>query len=163
MSFDLNSLLRPHIKDLKPYTSARDEYSGKEGIFLDANENPLGSVTQENFNRYPDPYQASLKEELSIIKEVDPKQIFLGNGSDEAIDLLFRAFCNPGKDNVILLPPTYGMYEVSANINDVEVRKVSLTADFQLQPLKILEAADQHSKILFICSPNNPSGNKVKR
>lgn len=163
MPFDLNSLLRPHIKDLKPYTSARDEYSGKEGIFLDANENPLGSVTIENFNRYPDPYQTSLKVELSKIKEVDPKQVFLGNGSDEAIDLLFRAFCNPGKDNVILLPPTYGMYEVSANINDVEVRKVSLTADFQLQPLKILEAADHNSKILFICSPNNPSGNKVKR
>ena len=163
MSFDLNSLLRPHIAKLQPYTSARDEYSGKEGIFLDANENPFGSITDQDFNRYPDPYQAALKEEIAKIKEVKPSQIFLGNGSDEAIDLLYRAFCNPGKDNVILLPPTYGMYEVSANINDVEIRKVPLTQDFQLQPDRILEAADFHSKILFICSPNNPSANKVKR
>ncbi|MDX5337757.1 MAG: histidinol-phosphate transaminase [Cyclobacteriaceae bacterium] len=163
MSFDLNSLLRPHIAKLQPYTSARDEYSGKEGIFLDANENPFGSITDQDFNRYPDPYQAALKEEIAKIKEVKPSQIFLGNGSDEAIDLLYRAFCNPGKDNVILLPPTYGMYEVSANINDVEIRKVPLTQDFQLQPDRILEAADSHSKILFICSPNNPSANKVKR
>ncbi|MDF2158061.1 histidinol-phosphate transaminase [Algoriphagus sp. CAU 1675] len=163
MSFDLNSLLRPHIGKLQPYTSARDEYTGKEGIFLDANENPFGSITEENFNRYPDPYQSELKEEIAQIKKVRPSQIFLGNGSDEAIDLLFRAFCNPGVDNVILLPPTYGMYEVSASINDVAVRKVALTSDFQLQHHKILETADKNSKILFICSPNNPSGNKVKR
>lgn len=163
MSFDLNSLLRPHIAKLQPYTSARDEYTGKEGVFLDANENPFGSITEQDFNRYPDPYQGSLKEEISKIKQVRPTQIFLGNGSDEAIDLLYRAFCNPGKDNVILLPPTYGMYEVSANINDVEIRKVSLTEDFQLQPEKILAAADANSKILFICSPNNPSANKAKR
>ncbi|GMQ28331.1 histidinol-phosphate transaminase [Algoriphagus confluentis] len=163
MSFDLNSLLRAHILRLQPYTSARDEYTGKEGVFLDANENPFGSITSEDFNRYPDPYQSALKEEISKIKGVRPSQIFLGNGSDEAIDLLYRAFCNPGKDNVILLPPTYGMYEVSAHINDVEIRKVSLTTDFQLQPQKILEAADANSKILFICSPNNPSGNKMKR
>lgn len=163
MSFDLNSLLRPHIAKLQPYTSARDEYTGKEGVFLDANENPFGSITEQDFNRYPDPYQSALKEEIAKIKQVRPTQIFLGNGSDEAIDLLFRAFCNPGKDNVILLPPTYGMYEVSANINDVEIRKVSLTEDFQLQPEKILAAADSHSKILFICSPNNPSANKAKR
>lgn len=163
MSFDLNSVLRPHIAKLQPYTSARDEYTGKEGVFLDANENPFGSITEQDFNRYPDPYQSALKEEISKIKTVRPTQIFLGNGSDEAIDLLYRAFCNPGKDNVILLPPTYGMYEVSANINDVEIRKVSLTEDFQLQPEKILAAADTNSKILFICSPNNPSANKAKR
>lgn len=163
MSFDLNSLLRPHIAKLQPYTSARDEYTGKEGVFLDANENPFGSITDQDFNRYPDPYQSALKEEIAKIKGVRPGQIFLGNGSDEAIDLLYRAFCNPGKDNVILLPPTYGMYEVSANINDVEIRKVALTPDFQLQPDKILAAADTNSKILFICSPNNPSANKAKR
>ena len=163
MSFDLNSLLRPHIAKLQPYTSARDEYTGKEGVFLDANENPFGSITDQDFNRYPDPYQSALKAEISKIKEVRPTQIFLGNGSDEAIDLLYRAFCNPGKDNVILLPPTYGMYEVSASINDVEIRKVPLTEDFQLQPEKILAKADERSKILFICSPNNPSANKVKR
>lgn len=163
MSFDLNSLLRPHIAKLQPYTSARDEYTGTEGVFLDANENPFGSITDQDFNRYPDPYQFALKSEISNIKEVRPTQIFLGNGSDEAIDLLYRAFCNPGKDNVILLPPTYGMYEVSASINDVEIRKVPLTADFQLQPEKILAQANDNSKILFICSPNNPSANKVKR
>lgn len=163
MSFDLNSLLRPHIAKLQPYTSARDEYTGKEGVFLDANENPFGSITEQDFNRYPDPYQSALKEEIAKIKGVRPSQIFLGNGSDEAIDLLYRAFCNPGKDNVILLPPTYGMYEVSANINDVEIRKVALTPDFQLQPDQILAAADPNSKILFICSPNNPSANKAKR
>lgn len=163
MSFDLNSLLRPHIAKLQPYTSARDEYTGKEGVFLDANENPFGSITDQDFNRYPDPYQTALKSEISEIKQVRFSQIFLGNGSDEAIDLLYRAFCNPGKDNVILLPPTYGMYEVSASINDVEIRKVPLTEDFQLQPEKILAKADEHSKILFICSPNNPSANKVKR
>jgi histidinol-phosphate aminotransferase len=148
---------------LQPYTSARDEYTGKEGVFLDANENPFGSITDQDFNRYPDPYQTALKSEISEIKQVRLSQIFLGNGSDEAIDLLYRAFCNPGKDNVILLPPTYGMYEVSASINDVEIRKVPLTDDFQLQPEKILAKADGHSKILFICSPNNPSANKVKR
>lgn len=163
MSFDLNLLLRPHIANLQPYTSARDEYSGTVGVFLDANENPFGSVTDQDFNRYPDPYQTALKSEISEIKQVRISQIFLGNGSDEAIDLLYRAFCNPGKDNVILLPPTYGMYEVSATINDVEIRKVPLTDDFHLQPEMILAKADQNSKILFICSPNNPSANKVKR
>lgn len=163
MSFDLNSLLRPHIANLQPYTSARDEYTGTEGVFLDANENPFGSITDQDFNRYPDPYQSALKGEISKIKQIRPTQIFLGNGSDEAIDLLYRSFCNPGKDNVILLPPTYGMYEVSASINDVEIRKVPLTEDFQLQPEKILAKADENSKILFICSPNNPSANKVKR
>ncbi|MBN3519496.1 histidinol-phosphate transaminase [Algoriphagus lutimaris] len=163
MNFDLTKLLRPHIAELQPYTSARDEYTGKIGVFLDANENPYGSITDQDYNRYPDPYQQELKEKISEIKKVDPSQIFLGNGSDEAIDLLFRAFCNPGKDNVILLPPTYGMYEVSASINDIETRKVALTSDFQLQPEKIIGATDERSKIIFVCSPNNPSGNKVKR
>lgn len=163
MSFELTSLLRPHIAKIQPYTSARDEYSGKEGIFLDANENPFGSITEQNFNRYPDPYQQQLKAEIAKIKQVHPDQIFLGNGSDEAIDLLFRAFCRPGTDNVILLPPTYGMYEVSAAINNVETRKVPLTSEFQLQTDRILDQVDTNTKIIFICSPNNPSGNKLKR
>ena len=163
MKFDLISLLRPHIASLQPYTSARDEYTGKIGVFLDANENPYGSITDQDFNRYPDPYQSDLKTEISKIKEVPADQIFLGNGSDEAIDLLFRAFCNPGKDNVILLPPTYGMYEVSASINDVAIRKVPLTSDFQMQPEKVLAAVDDQTKIIFVCSPNNPSANKLKR
>ena len=163
MRIDITTLLRPHLRQLQPYTSARDEYSGTEGVFLDANENPFGSSTSQDFNRYPDPYQTALKEEIAKIKGANPEQLFLGNGSDEAIDLLFRAFCNPGKDNVILLPPTYGMYGVSAAINGVDVRNVPLTPDFQLQPQKILQAADENSKILFICSPNNPSGNSVKR
>ncbi len=164
MKFDIARFLRPHILDIQPYSSARDEYSGKIGVFLDANENPYGTLTGEAFNRYPDPYQLDIKEKLSTIKGVDTNQIFLGNGSDEAIDLLIRAFCNPGKDNVILLPPTYGMYEVSASINDVAVKKVNLTADFQLRPDAVLDAVDeQHTKIVFICSPNNPSGNKMER
>lgn len=162
MDFDLQKLLRPHIAALKPYSSARDEYSGKEGVFLDANENPMGSITEQDFNRYPDPYQTILKEKLSKIKKVPIERIFLGNGSDEAIDLLFRAFCQPGLDNVIILPPTYGMYEVSAGINDVAVKKVPLSPDFQLLPGKVLEAVDKHTKVIFICSPNNPSGNTLK-
>jgi histidinol-phosphate aminotransferase len=163
MAFSIDDLLRPHIKHIKPYSSARDEYSGKEGVFLDANENPYGSLTGEPFNRYPDPYQLEIKEKLSFVKGVRPTQIFLGNGSDEAIDLLMRAFCIPGKDNIILLPPTYGMYEVSASINDIMVKKVNLTEDYQLRPASILSAVDKNSKIIFICSPNNPSGNKMKR
>jgi histidinol-phosphate aminotransferase len=163
MSFKLEKLLRPHIASLKAYTSARDEYTGKEGIFLDANENSFGSITEQDFNRYPDPYQLALKAKIAKIKTVKTSQIFLGNGSDEAIDLLIRAFCVPEKDNVILLPPTYGMYEVSASINNVQVQKVPLTADFQLRTDNILEAVDKNTKIIFICSPNNPSGNKVDR
>jgi histidinol-phosphate aminotransferase len=163
MAFQFNKLLRPHISKIKPYSSARDEYSGKVGVFLDANENPYGSLTGEDFNRYPDPYQLDIKDKLAVIKGVKPQQIFLGNGSDEAIDLLMRAFCNPGKDNIILLPPTYGMYEVSASINDIAIKRANLTEDFQLRVEAILETADEHSKILFICSPNNPSGNKMDR
>lgn len=130
---------------------------------MDANENPLGSITKEDHNRYPDPYQQSLKLRIQHIKGVTPQQIFLGNGSDEAIDLLFRAFCNPGKDNIIILPPTYGMYEVSAQINNVAIKRVNLTEDFQIQTDKILQEVDKFTKIIFICSPNNPSGNLMKK
>jgi histidinol-phosphate aminotransferase len=165
MSFSLQKLLRPHILTIKPYSSARDEYSGHFGVFLDANENPIGSVglPQEDYNRYPDPYQQDIKKKLSVLKNIDPSQIFLGNGSDEAIDLLMRACCIPGKDNVVILPPTYGMYEVSAAINDVELIKVNLTPDYQISPQAVLDAVNEHSKLLFICSPNNPSGNKLNR
>ena len=163
MAFDIQKFLRPHIRNIKPYSSARDEYSGHFGVFLDANENPYGSLTGEAFNRYPDPYQQEIKSKLAVIKSVSPKQIFLGNGSDEAIDLLMRAFCRPGIDNIILLPPTYGMYEVSASINDIAIKRVNLTEDFQLRPKEILMAVDENTKIIFVCSPNNPSGNKMKR
>ena len=132
-------------------------------MYLDANENSFGSPLDVNYNRYPDPIQFKVKQRLSEIKGVPPGNIFLGNGSDEAIDILFRAFCRPGVDNVITLPPTYGMYEVSANINDVEVRKIKLTLDYQLDMEGIAEAIDENTKIIFICSPNNPTGNSINR
>ena len=159
--FKLSDIIRPHIRDLVPYSSARDEYTGKEGIFLDANENPIGSAISSPFNRYPDPYQQEIKQLLSPLKGVRPGQIFLGNGSDEAIDLLMRAICRPGIDNIIVMPPTYGMYEVSANINDVHIRKVLLSEDFQIDPEKVLESVDINTRIIWICSPNNPSGNSI--
>ncbi|WP_317039305.1 histidinol-phosphate transaminase [Roseivirga sp. 4D4] len=149
------------MKNLVPYSSARDDYKGSEGVFLDANENPYGSITPEKWNRYPDPYQRALKARIAEIKNVDAAQIFLGNGSDEPIDLLFRAFCEPGVDNVIINPPTYGMYKVSADINGVEAREVLMTKDFDLNTEGILNAVDERTKIIFICSPNNPSGNDV--
>ena len=161
--FDINNILRENIKKTKPYSSARDEYKGTEGVFLDANENPLGSVTKENYNRYPDPLQKEVKNRLGKIKGVNSEQIFLGNGSDEAIDLLFRAVCKPGVDNVITMPPTYGMYEVSANINDVEVKEIPLSADFEIRIENVLTAIDQHTKMIFVCSPNNPTGNCLKQ
>ncbi|WP_420387619.1 histidinol-phosphate transaminase [Roseivirga sp.] len=154
-------LLRPHLKQLVPYSSARDDYKGSEGVFLDANENPLGSITQDNWNRYPDPYQKQLKERLSQIKGVRPEQIFLGNGSDEPIDLLFRAFCEPGKDEVIINPPTYGMYKVSADINNIKATEVLLTWDYDLDIDGILNGIQPNTKIIWICSPNNPTGNDV--
>lgn len=164
--FDLNKILRENIKKLVPYSSARDEYKGAQGIFLDANENSLGSPIDditENVNRYPDPLQLELKEKLSKIKGAPAENIFLGNGSDEAIDILYRAFCEPGKDKAIICPPTYGMYEVSASINDVEVIKINLTPDtFQLQPEKIISAFASDVKLVFFCCPNNPTGNGVK-
>ncbi|MCH7408220.1 histidinol-phosphate transaminase [Belliella sp. DSM 111904] len=163
MAFNLEKLLRPHISSIKPYSSARDEYSGKAGIFLDANENPFGSMAKGNHNRYPDPYQLDIKEKLSKVKQIPANQIFLGNGSDEAIDLLMRAFCTPSVDNIIILPPTYGMYEVSAGINDILIKRVNLTEDFQLKPKEILAEVDEKTKLVFICSPNNPSGNKLNR
>ena len=168
MAFDLDKITRENIKRLVPYSSARDEYKGKEGIFLDANENSFGApiVTgnkyDANLNRYPDPMQLQVKEKLSKIKGLPMQNIFLGNGSDEAIDILFRAFCNPAKDNIIVCPPTYGMYEVSANINDVAVKKIPLTKDeFQLDLDSILNAIDSQTKLIFICCPNNPTGNAV--
>jgi histidinol-phosphate aminotransferase len=161
--FNLQNLLRKNIKELIPYSSARDEFKGEASVYLDANENSYGSPLNESFNRYPDPLQFKVKKRLSEIKGVPPQNIFLGNGSDEAIDILFRAFCNPGSDNVITVPPTYGMYEVSANINDVEVCKIKLKTDFQLNMEGIAEAIDEHTKIIFICSPNNPTGNSINR
>ncbi|QNK63059.1 histidinol-phosphate transaminase [Pedobacter sp. PAMC26386] len=160
---DIKNLQRENIKTLRPYSTARDEYKGQASVFLDANENSYGSPLPENFNRYPDPLQLDLKDALSKIKGVPIENTFLGNGSDEAIDLLFRAFCNPGKDNIIILPPTYGMYEVSANINDVEIRKVNLLPNFQLDLEGIAEAIDANTKLIFICSPNNPTGNSIIR
>ncbi|SDK86830.1 histidinol-phosphate aminotransferase [Catalinimonas alkaloidigena] len=156
----LEDLIRPHLRDLVPYSSARDEYTGKEGVFLDANENAFGSALNDALNRYPDPYQQQLKQALAAIKGVRPDQIFLGGGgSDEAIDLLIRMFCRPGKDNILILPPTYGMYEVSAAVNDVSVVRAPLTADFQIDVERTLAAVDEHTKLLFVCSPNNPTGN----
>lgn len=148
---DVETLVRANIKRLKPYQSARDEYKGREGIFLDANENPFGE-----FNRYPDPYQLQLKQILSKIKNVSVENIFVGNGSDEVIDLALRIFCEPGVDKVIICPPTYGMYEVSANINNVEIISIPLKPNFQLDIDKILSV---EARMLFICSPNNPTGN----
>lgn len=160
---DINELQRENIKNLKPYSTARDEYKGQASVFLDANENSYGSPLEKNYNRYPDPLQLDLKDAISKIKGVPIENTFLGNGSDEAIDLLYRAFCEPGKDNVIILPPTYGMYEVSANINNVEIRKVNLLANFQLDLDGIAEAIDENTKLIFICSPNNPTGNSIIR
>ena len=152
-----------HIWNLKPYSSARDEFKGKEGVFLDANENPIGSGVPEKWNRYPDPLQIEIKEQLASIKSCSTEQIFLGNGSDEAIDLIMRMTCQSGIHNIILCPPTYGMYEVSASINHIEQRKVSLLMNYQLDVAGILEAIDSNTRLLFICSPNNPTGNKLNR
>ena len=159
MAFSLDSILRDNIKNAKPYSSARDEYKGTEGVFLDANENPYGSAIEKHVNRYPDPLQRDLKYALARVKNISAVNIFFGNGSDEPIDLLIRATCNPGKDSIIILPPTYGMYEVSAGINDVELISVPLTKEFDLNVEAILGAVKQHTKIIFICSPNNPTGN----
>lgn len=161
--FNINNILRENIKNLTPYSSARDEYQGEASVFLDANENAFGSPLDQQYNRYPDPLQYNVKKRLSEIKGVPVRNIFLGNGSDEAIDILFRSFCNPGIDNVILVPPTYGMYEVSANINDIETRKITLTEEFQLNLEGISEAIDKNTKLIFICSPNNPTGNSINR
>lgn len=155
---NIDTLIRPNIKALKPYSSARDEYSGTASVYLDANENPYNAP----FNRYPDPLQQELKNQVSIIKEIDAKHIFLGNGSDEAIDLLFRAFCEPQLDNIVTISPSYGMYQVCADINNTPVKKVTLNEDFSLDPEKVLAACDDNTKIIFLCSPNNPSGNLLE-
>ncbi len=162
-NFDIQKLIRENIANLKPYSSARHEFTGEASVFLDANENAYGSPLPENFNRYPDPVQWQLKKQLSAIKGVPPENIMIGNGSDEVIDLAYRIFCNPGKDNVIICPPTYGMYQVSAQINDVEIRKVALTGLFQLDIEGIMDAVDSNTKLLFVCSPNNPTGNNINR
>jgi histidinol-phosphate aminotransferase len=161
--FDINTLLRKNIKNLTPYSSARNEFQGEASVFLDANENAFGSPLPAAYNRYPDPMQHAIKMRLKEIKGLPVRNIFVGNGSDEAIDILFRSFCNPGVDNVIICPPTYGMYQVSANINDVETKKVLLTEEYQLNLEGIAEAIDERTKLIFICSPNNPTGNSINR
>lgn len=155
---DIKTLVRENISKLKSYSSARDEYSGTEGIFLDANENPFGKL-----NRYPDPYQQKLKDRLSLLKNIPSKNIFIGNGSDEIIDLVFRVFCEPGLDKIITFSPTYGMYEVSAAINNVEVVGIALTTDFQINFESFFQQIEskEHIKVVFICSPNNPTGNSI--
>jgi len=157
---DLQKLVRQNIISLKPYSSARDEFSGEAGVFLDANENPFGDL-----NRYPDPHQQTLKDKLKDIKKISSKQVFIGNGSDEVIDLLIRIFCNPSIDKIIVCPPTYGMYEVAANINDVMVLSVPLTQDFQLDTEALQQVISQSEpntlKLIFLCTPNNPTGNSI--
>ncbi|MFI3279853.1 MAG: histidinol-phosphate transaminase [Rikenellaceae bacterium] len=152
----IEQLVRENIRNLAPYSTARDDYQGGDlGIFLDANESPY----ENSYNRYPDPHQKLLKAKLSEIKGVAPENIFIGNGSDEAIDLLYRIFCEPKRHNAVSIAPTYGMYRVSADINDVEVREVALNADFSIDCRSILEASDENSRLLFLCSPNNPTAN----
>lgn len=163
MNFDINTLVRENIRTMKPYSSARHEFSGDASVFLDANENAFGSPLPVHYNRYPDPRQQALREKISSIKGLPLQNIFTGNGSDEAIDLLFRIFCEPGRDNVILFPPTYGMYEVCAEMNDVAVKKVPLRPDFQIDLEATETAVDERTKLIFVCSPNNPSGNSMNR
>jgi histidinol-phosphate aminotransferase len=161
MPFDVNQLVRENVKRLTPYSSARDDFHGQAKVFLDANENSLGSPLPKWYNRYPDPHQLKVKERLSAIKRVPVNNMFLGNGSDECIDILQRAFCEPGLDNLIICPPTYGMYEVCANINNIQVKKIKLTQDFQLDLEAIEQGIDAHTKMIFLCSPNNPTGNSL--
>jgi histidinol-phosphate aminotransferase len=160
MMKSLEQLVRPNIWKLAPYSSARDEYSGKEAhVFLDANENPYGAP----YNRYPDPLQRELKKQISKVKGIPEDMIFLGNGSDEAIDLPYRIFCQPGRDNVVAIEPTYGMYRVCADINDVEYRPVLLDEHYDFKAADLLAACDSHTKLIWICSPNNPTGNSLNR
>ena len=163
MNFDLENLVRKNVRRLKPYSSARKEFSGAAQIFLDANENSFGSPLPENYNRYPDPLQSAVKEKISALYQTAANEIFVGNGSDEAIDLLLRIFCEPRLDSVLICPPTYGMYEVSAEINDVEIRRADLTEDFRLDLEAVKNAIDVRTKLIFICSPNNPTGNAFAR
>lgn len=156
---DISKLIRKNILELKPYSSARDEYSGSALVFLDANENPYN----DPLNRYPDPHQKQLKERIAGLKGLPSNYLFLGNGSDEGIDLLFRVLCEPGRDHVITVDPTYGMYAVCAGINGVERRSVLLNKDFSLDPEKVLSAVNKHTKLIFLCSPNNPTSNSLER
>ena len=163
MEFDLDKLVRENIRLLLPYSSARSEFSDSADVWLDANENSFGSPIEQDYNRYPDPLQTAIKQMLAQFVCVDPSEIFVGNGSDEAIDLIFRVFCRPGVDNIVICPPTYGMYEVSANINDTAIKRVSLTPDYQLDIDSIKRAIDANTKLIFLCSPNNPTGNLLDR
>lgn len=170
MEFNLEYLIRDNIKSLAPYSTARHEFTGEASVMLDANENAIGSPVSldignlhEPLNRYPDPLQLELKKQISNIKGVPVENIFCGNGSDEAIDVLMRIFCEPGIDNIIILPPTYGMYSVCAAINNVQVKEVPLTSDYQLDIQAIADAVDDCTKLIFICSPNNPTGNSINR
>lgn len=156
---NLDELLRPNIRSLQPYSCARDEFKGEASVYLDANENPYNAP----FNRYPDPLQWEVKTLISGVKNVPAENIFLGNGSDEPIDLVYRAFCEPRIDNVVAIEPTYGMYKVCANINDVEYRKVLLDEHFDFQADRLLAACDAHTKVIWLCSPNNPTGNSLNR
>lgn len=156
---ELEKLLRNNIKALKPYSSARDEFSGEADVYLDANENPFNKP----YNRYPDPLQWAVKEKIAVIKNIAPEKIFLGNGSDEPIDIIFRAFCEPGVDNMVSIDPTYGMYQVAADINNVEVRKVKLNEDFGFSAQKLLDATNLYTKVIFVCSPNNPTANLLDK
>lgn len=165
-NIDINNLVCSHIKKMQAYSSARLEYEGKEAIFLDANENSLGSVTESKHNRYPDPLQNEIKEKLSVIENINPKQIFLGNGSDECIDVLIRCFCNSGKDEVLICPPVFSMYEHAANVHHIKINEINLIPEtFQLDIDSILNQIEQlqNLKIIFICSPNNPTGNNIHK
>ncbi len=156
---NLQKLIRPNIFALKPYSCARDEFKGEASVYLDANENPMN----EPYNRYPDPMQWKLKDKIARIKHVRPEQIMLGNGSDEPIDLIVRIFCEPKQDNIVAIEPTYGMYKVCADINNVEYRRALLNEDFSLDADRVLQAVNEHTKVIFLCSPNNPSGNLLNR
>ena len=163
MEFDIKKIVRPHLETVKPYSTAKDDYTGKASILLDANENSLGSPLTKWYNRYPDPHQKKLKEKLAFIKKIEPAQIFLGNGSDECIDNLLRTFCIPEKDNIIICPPTYPMYEVSAQVNNIAIQKAPLLANYQLNIAHIEQLVNNNTKIIWICSPNNPTGNAIDR
>lgn len=163
MKFNLDALIRPGIKALRPYSSARDEYTGKTGIFLDANENSLGSVVDADLNRYPDPYSTALRETLAKLKSIDSDNIFAGNGSDEAISLLMQIFIEPGKEKLLITPPTYGMYQVAAAIQGAGVIEVPLDEGFELNLEGLLDALCPQLKIIFLCSPNNPSANLLSQ
>jgi len=157
MNFKLNNILRDNIKNLDSYSSAREDFKGNAEIYLDANENPYNN----DINRYPDPYQKSLKKVISQIKNIDSDNIFIGNGSDEVLDITIRTFCEPSKDNIIICPPTYGMYKVLADINNIETKEVLLNADFSLNKEQILSTANANTKLVILCSPNNPTGNSI--